>query len=120
MRGPRVLPVASGPLPITAARELLSQIANPWKMHSDGQELTFRAELIEHGDDFHAADHHADDLARERALFRMPSFDLLLVRGVASYALELFRGIPAVTVVDITPSLMDTIGRAGRISREMF
>src|SRR5438552_17478694 len=52
------------------------------------------AELVEYGDDFHAADHHADELARERALFRMPSFDLLLVRGVASYALEFFRDAP--------------------------
>ena len=57
------------------------------------------AELIEHGQDFHAADHHADDLARERGLFRMPSFDLLLVRGVATYALELFRGAPALDAV---------------------
>src|SRR3989442_12291669 len=57
------------------------------------------AELVEHGDDFHAADHHADELARERALFRMPSFDPLLVRGVASYALEFFRGAPALDSV---------------------
>src|SRR5438105_5789731 len=45
------------------------------------------AELVEHGDDFHAADHHADELDRERALFRMPSFDPLLVRAEASSAL---------------------------------
>lgn len=57
------------------------------------------AELVEHGDDFHAADHHADDLARERGLFRMPSFDPLLVRGVATYALEFFRGTPTLDVV---------------------
>src|SRR5947208_13849662 len=53
------------------------------------------AELVEHGDDFHAADHHADELARERALFRMPSFHPLLVRGVASYAREFSRRAPA-------------------------
>jgi len=53
------------------------------------------AELIEHGDDFHAADHYADQLASERALFRMPSFDPLLIRGVATYALEFFRASPA-------------------------
>lgn len=57
------------------------------------------AELVEYGDDFHAADHHADGLARERGLFRMPSFDMLLVRGVATYALELFRGTPPLDVV---------------------
>jgi threonine dehydratase len=57
------------------------------------------AELVEHGDDFHAADHHADDLAKERGLFRMTSFNPVLVRGVASYALELFRGAPALEAV---------------------
>jgi len=57
------------------------------------------AELIEHGDDFHAADHYADELARERGLFRMPSFDPLLIRGVATYALEFFRGSPVLDAV---------------------
>src|SRR5579864_9520764 len=57
------------------------------------------AELVEHGDDFHAADHHADDLSRDRGLVRMPSFDPLLVQGVASYALELFRGAPPLDAV---------------------
>ncbi len=57
------------------------------------------AELVEYGEDFHAADHRADELARERGLFRMPSFDLLLVRGVATYALEFFRGAPPLDVV---------------------
>lgn len=57
------------------------------------------AELVEHGDDFHAANHHADELVRERGLFRMPSFHPLLVRGVATYALELFRGAPTLDAV---------------------
>lgn len=57
------------------------------------------AELVEHGDDFHAADHHADELCRDRGLVRMPSFDPLLVQGVASYALELFRGAPPLDAV---------------------
>lgn len=57
------------------------------------------AELIEYGDDFHAADHHADDLARERGLFRMPSFDPILIPGVATYGLELFRGTPTLDAV---------------------
>jgi threonine dehydratase len=57
------------------------------------------AELIEHGDDFHAADHYADELARERGLFRMPSFEPLLVQGVATYALEFFRGAPPLEAV---------------------
>jgi len=57
------------------------------------------AELIEHGEDFHSAEHHADELARERQLFRIPSYDLLLVRGVGTYALELFRNTPALDAV---------------------
>lgn len=51
------------------------------------------AELIEHGKDFHDADHHAEQIADSRKLFRIPSFDPLLVRGVASYALELFTAV---------------------------
>lgn len=57
------------------------------------------AELVEHGDDFHAADHYADELCRERGLVRMPSFDPLLAQGVATYALELFRGAPPLDAV---------------------
>ncbi|HEY6251802.1 MAG TPA: threonine dehydratase [Candidatus Angelobacter sp.] len=57
------------------------------------------AEVVEHGDDFHAADHHADVLARDRGLVCIPAFDLLLVHGVASYALELFRGAPPLDAV---------------------
>ena len=52
------------------------------------------AELIEHGPDFHAADAHADELARSLSLHRVLSFHPLLVRGVASYALELFQAVP--------------------------
>jgi len=52
------------------------------------------AELIEHGHDFHDADGRADELARSRGLHRVLSFHPLLVRGVASYALELFEAVP--------------------------
>ncbi|HXE30596.1 MAG TPA: threonine dehydratase [Terriglobales bacterium] len=58
-----------------------------------------RVELLEHGDDFHAADHYADEVCRERGWVRLPSFDPLLVRGVGTYALELFRGAPALSAV---------------------
>ncbi len=54
----------------------------------------FGAELIEHGEDFQAALEHARALAAERGLFVVPSFAPAPVRGVASYALELFRGAP--------------------------
>jgi len=48
------------------------------------------AELIVHGDDFQDALEYAQALAKERGLHIVPSFDSALVRGVASYALELF------------------------------
>ena len=57
------------------------------------------AELIEHGHDFQAAYEHARDLARERGLHPMPSFDRRLTAGVASYALELFRSVPDIDTV---------------------
>ena len=50
-------------------------------------------ELIEQGDDFQAASEAAAQLAEERGWHRLPSFHPLLVRGVASYALELFRAV---------------------------
>ena len=50
----------------------------------------FGAELIEHGDDFDEARIEALRLAQERGLFMVPAFHPELVRGVASYALELF------------------------------
>jgi threonine dehydratase len=53
------------------------------------------AELIEHGTDFQDAFEHAARLAHEKSLHFVPSFDRALVAGVASYALELFRGTPA-------------------------
>ena len=49
-------------------------------------------DLIEHGHDFQASYEHAEELAAERKLFRVPSFDPLLVKGVSSYGLEFLRG----------------------------
>lgn len=57
------------------------------------------AELIEHGHDFQAALEHAQALARERGLAMIESYCDDLVVGVASYALELFRGCPALDTV---------------------
>ncbi len=47
------------------------------------------AELIEHGADFQAAREEAMRLAEARGLHMVPSFHRDLVRGVATYALEL-------------------------------
>jgi threonine dehydratase len=53
----------------------------------------FGATLVEHGRDFQAAYEYARDLAAERGLHFVRSFDRELVAGVASYALELFRAV---------------------------
>jgi len=50
----------------------------------------FGAELVEHGADFQEALEHARALAAEKRLHMLASFHPLLIRGVASYALELF------------------------------
>jgi threonine dehydratase len=57
------------------------------------------AELIEEGSDFQAAFEHARALSQSRGLFFVESFAPDLVRGVASYALELFRGAGALDTV---------------------
>ena len=59
----------------------------------------FGAELVEAGHDFDAAREMAVRLASERGLVMVPSFHRDLVRGVATYALELFRGAPPLDTV---------------------
>ena len=51
-------------------------------------------ELLELGDDFQDATEAAARIAEERGWHRVPSFHPLLVRGVGTYALELFRAVP--------------------------
>ena len=52
------------------------------------------AELIERGHDFQAALEAAAEIAADRGWHFMPSFHPLLVQGVSSYSLELFRAVP--------------------------
>ncbi len=59
----------------------------------------FGAELIVHGRDFDEACGHAAFLAENRKLHFVPSFNRRLVMGVATYALELFRGCPDLAAV---------------------
>lgn len=59
----------------------------------------FGAELIEHGADFDEAKAEAQRLAATRGLTMVPSFDAALVKGVATYALELFRAHPDLSAV---------------------
>ena len=57
------------------------------------------AELIEHGHDFQAAMEHAAEIAKNESLHYVPSFDEALVRGVATYALELFQSVSKLDAV---------------------
>jgi threonine dehydratase len=54
------------------------------------------ADVIEHGDDFQAAREHAIALSAATGARMVPSFHPLLIRGVATYALELFRAVQGI------------------------
>src|SRR4029077_3601099 len=62
-------------------------------------------ELVEEGHDFQASLEAAGRIARERGWHLVPSFDPLLVKGVASYALELFRAVPDLDTVYVPVGL---------------
>lgn len=53
-------------------------------------------ELVEYGEDFQESLEHAIDLSVERSLHLVPSFHPLLIAGVASYSLELFRAVAGI------------------------
>src|SRR5580704_12574569 len=59
----------------------------------------FGATLVEHGHDFQAAYEHAIAMAERDNFHLVRSYHPLLVRGVASYGLELFRAVPDLDVV---------------------
>lgn len=59
----------------------------------------YGVDLVEHGEDFQEAREHAGKLARSEGLHMIPSFHEDLVRGVASYWLELLRAVPGLDVV---------------------
>lgn len=56
-------------------------------------------ELIEYGEDFQESREYVNRLAAERSLMVVPSFDPLLVTGVATYSLELLNSVSGVDVV---------------------
>ena len=56
-------------------------------------------EVIEQGRDFQECSELADKIAADRDWHRFPSFHPLLVRGVGTYALELFRSVPDLDTV---------------------
>jgi threonine dehydratase len=56
-------------------------------------------EVIEEGHDFQAAAEIADEITKKRGWHRFPSFHPLLVCGVGTYALELFRAVPDIDTI---------------------
>src|SRR5581483_866498 len=67
------------------------------------------AELIEHGHDFQESLEFARRLAAERGLTMVDSFHPRLVMGTAAYALEFFRGAPAMERVYVPIGLGSSI-----------
>src|SRR5712691_12704208 len=65
----------------------------------------FGATLVEAGHDFQAAYEHAVALAERDHLHLVRSFHPLLVRGVASYALELFRAVAGLDIIYVPVGL---------------
>ena len=65
----------------------------------------FGGELVVHGADFEAAYEHAQAIAAERRYVMVPSFDERLVRGVGTYALELFTTQPDLDAVYVPVGL---------------
>jgi threonine dehydratase len=61
--------------------------------------LALGAELIEFGSDFQEAYEHSVELAAAKGLHLIPSFHMDLLRGVASYSLELLEAVPDLDVV---------------------
>src|SRR5262249_23501388 len=64
------------------------------RMEKNAGMRAFGARLVEHGEDFETAREEATRLARTEGLEFAPSFAPDLVKGVATYALELFRAAP--------------------------
>ena len=59
----------------------------------------FGADLVEFGTDFDEARQEAERMSREENLFMVPPFHRELVRGVATYGLELFSELPDLDTV---------------------
>jgi threonine dehydratase len=55
--------------------------------------------LVEHGHDFQSAREEAVRVAAERHLHMVPAFHPDLIRGVATYWLELFEAVPDIDIV---------------------
>ncbi|HTD54448.1 MAG TPA: threonine dehydratase [Silvibacterium sp.] len=67
------------------------------------------AELVEHGDDFQAANEYATELASERGVHKVASFARHLVVGTGTYALEMFEAAPELDTIFVPVGLGSSI-----------
>ena len=56
-------------------------------------------ELIEEGHDFQASLEAATEIARTRGWHFLPTYDRMLIAGVGTYALELYRAVPELETI---------------------
>lgn len=80
---------------------LASTIVVPFgnSIEKDRAMAAFGGNLVEWGHDFQAAYEHAASLAEREGLHLVRTYHPMLVRGVASYGLELFRAVPDLDAV---------------------
>src|SRR3979409_2744014 len=64
---------------------------------------------MEEGHSFQASVEIADEIAKKRGWHRYPSFHPWLVRGVGTYALELFRAAPDIDTVYVPVGLASSL-----------
>lgn len=84
---------------IRAGLRAVVYVPNGNSVEKNAAMRAFGADLREHGDDFDAAKDEAMRAAATEGLFPVPPFHPELVRGVATYGLELFRAAPPLDTV---------------------
>ena len=77
------------------------------------------AHLIEFGNDFQAAREHAQKLAKEQNLHFIPPYHRDIVKGVASYWVELFEAVPNLDVVYVPIGMGSGISAACAVRNGM-
>ena len=84
-----------------AAAGLIAKILVPKGNSREKNEAmrSFGAELVVFGDDYDEARIEADRISQDEGLFFVPPFHKELVKGVSTYALELFRAVPDLEAV---------------------
>jgi threonine dehydratase len=84
-----------------AAAGLRAKIVVPLgnSLEKNAAMISFGAEVIEHGEDFDEARQEAGRIAAAENLFSVPPFHREIIRGVSSYAYELFNAAPELDTV---------------------